>query len=191
MASDPSEVKALHDQLLNAVKDIRLRSALKTFLESRIEAKPRISRTSHRNNSDWSYTDSRVYDDHHFLKERIEDVSDLDTRHLVIPSGSYDDDVICLMNYPTFKTKTPLYGEMADPTNPSIRWLQKFHDGFAGVFYLDAVPYRMSTILRNAKNPQPWKMLPDSVLDVFSDNWITQWKKSRARVGFVHGAPNY
>jgi hypothetical protein len=91
----------------------------------------------------WPYSDPEVHADFLTYVDKAKDTPSIDVRNLVAPSGSYEDDVVCLANYPTFCTTSAAYGQTADMTNPSMNALGRMLQGFDGMLLVDAVPYRM------------------------------------------------
>lgn len=147
-SSAPRELlQQYYDEILRSLDEATLPfpdkaaiyDAVKIFLADRLEPIFRPARET--TSEQWSYSDSAVHSDFLALKDEAARIPSIDPALLEIPSGSYDDDVICLLNYPTFNAETIRYGQVDDRLNKTMQRLSKAMLGFDNVLLLDAIPY--------------------------------------------------
>jgi hypothetical protein len=108
---------------------------------------------------------------------------DTDVSLLVPPSGLSTDLVLFLLHWPSFTTRKPRYGNVADLTNPCIRHVSKAVGGLEGVLIMDRLLLRCQQVYHDngLRKFTPEYDYPPAIQPLFQQFWIDVWQHASAK----------
>jgi hypothetical protein len=139
------------------------------------------------NRGGWEFEDEVIADEWMKFVDEAKALS-VNVPHLVAPSGSLDDTIKALWNYPTFNTSQVEYGQTIDPTNYSLKkYMLETGSGDRSLM-LDRVPLRLQ---RKNSNDKPQSKLPAKFIEVCETFISEVLSLSKALVGVVIGKDQF